>query len=74
MRDAEFLVRNGYAFETTMPRTKSYRYDPQPDITLYELARALPYMHIGLSFSGQKYIELFLMDVGTAIRHFKEQS
>lgn len=63
---------------------KCYKYWPQPDVTVYELAILLPYAQIGNSygnqpmwprgnvcFNGQSLIDQFESEMGVALRHWK---
>ena len=61
MTDNSLVMMSGYTFP------KAFRWIPQPDITAYELALALPiFMHIG-RFDWEPYIKEHKLE-----RHFEE--
>ncbi len=72
-------------YTAVMPQYKIFTWEPEPDITIYELARSMPYLaQLGKFFgvSGGFPISIAVIDaeivafenaVGPAIRHWKLQ-
>ena len=60
---------NNMFVQFQLPKVVSATYDPQPDITAYELAQLLPIFIYGSLLTEEKWTEL-----GSATRHLKRSA